>query len=115
MLNQQIQLLSNAEKMRYEFLKKKQQEKTDTNLFDKLNSFTGKLKNVNNKEKSVSWMRHKLKFHIDSEAAYRFDEKKRLVHEDQEDLDDGGLKVEVQRTEPLEAQFNVDQLYDMIH
>ena len=48
-------------------------------------------------------MRHKLKFHIDSEAAYKFDEKKKLVHEDQDDLDDGGLKVEVEKTEPLHA------------
>jgi hypothetical protein len=60
-------------------------------------------------------MQHKLKFHIDSEAAYRFDEKKRLVHEGQDDLDDGGLKVEVDHTEPLMEDFNVDQLYDMLH
>lgn len=53
MLNQEIQLLSNAERMRYQFLKKKQQDKTDNSLFDKLNSFTGKLKDFKNKERSV--------------------------------------------------------------
>ena len=46
-------------------------------------------------------MKHSLKFHIDSEAAYKLDEKKRLLHEDQGDLEDGGLKFEVERTEPL--------------
>lgn len=43
-------------------------------------------------------MRHKLKFHIDSEAAYKFDEKKKILHEDQDQLDDGGLKMQVERT-----------------
>ena len=61
-------------------------------------------------------MKHPLKFHIDSESAFKFDEKKKLVHEVQGDLeDDGGLKVEVEKTQPLNAEFNVDQLYDMIH
>lgn len=46
-------------------------------------------------------MKHSLKFHIDSQAAYKLDQKKRLLHEDQGDLEDGGLKVEVDRTEPL--------------
>lgn len=54
-------------------MKKKEQDKKDVNLFDKLNSFTGKLKDVKNKEKNVDWMRHSLKFHIDSEAAYKLD------------------------------------------
>jgi hypothetical protein len=84
-------------------------------LFDKINSFTGKLKDVKNKDKGINWMRHSLKFHIDSEAAYNFDEKKKLIHEGQDDLEDGGLKVEVERTEPLMKEFNVDELYDMIH
>ena len=30
-------------------------------------------------------------------------------------MEDGGLKVEVERTEPLMKEFNVDELYDMIH
>ena len=40
-------------------------------------------------------MKHGLKFHIDSEAAYHFDEKKKLLHKDEQDFDDGGLKIEV--------------------
>lgn len=60
-------------------------------------------------------MKHQLKFHIDSENAYKLDEKKRLVHEVNDNLDDGGLKIEVDRNEPDNAEFNVDELYDMIH
>ena len=93
MINQQIELLSNAEKMRYSFLKRREQDKTDNNLFDKLSNFTGKLKDVKDKDKGINWMRHSLKFHIDSQAAYNFDEKKKLIHEGQDDLEDGGLKV----------------------
>ena len=74
--------------------------RSNGNLFDRLNSFTSKLKDKNS-EKNVQWMKHSLKFHIDSEAAYKLDEKKRLLHEDQGDLEDGGLKFEVERTEPL--------------
>ena len=74
--------------MRYEFVKKKEQQKTDVNLFDKLNDFTSKLNTT-----GKGWMSHKLKFHIDSEAAYKLDEKKRALHLDQGDLEDGGLKI----------------------
>ena len=70
--------------MRYNFIKKKEQQKTDTNLFDKLSNFTGRLKDVKNNDNKSKWMKHTLKFHIDSEAAYKFDEKKRLVHEGQD-------------------------------
>lgn len=83
--------------MRYEFLKKKEQQKFDGNLFDRLNDFTSKLKNTDN-DKNKQWMKHSLKFHIDSEAAYKFDEKKKMLHEDQDDLEDGGLKVQIQKT-----------------
>ena len=38
-----------------------------------------------------------------------------MLHEDQEDLEDGGLKIQVERTEPLMQEFNIDQLYEMIH
>ena len=51
--------------MRYEFLKKKEQSKFDGNLFDRLNNFTSKLKNAK-EDKSKQWMKHSLKFHIDS-------------------------------------------------
>lgn len=63
LINQEIELLSNAERIRYEFLKKKEQEKTETSLFDKLNSFTSKL---TSNEGNKNWMKHGLKFHIDS-------------------------------------------------
>jgi len=52
--------------MRYSFLKRREQDKTDNNLFDKLSNFTGKLKDVKDKDKGINWMRHSLKFHIDS-------------------------------------------------
>ena len=63
LINQEIELLSNAQRIRYEFVKKNEQEKVDTNIFDKLNSFTSKL---SSKEQPNSWMKHQLKFHIDS-------------------------------------------------
>jgi hypothetical protein len=84
LINQEIELLSNAERIRYEFIKKKEQEKTETSLFDRLNSFTSKLGGPATAGKN--WMNHSLKFHIDSEAAYKLDEKKRILHEDQDDL-----------------------------
>jgi hypothetical protein len=87
LLDQEIALLSNSERMRYEFIKKVNQSKVENSLNDRLAQFTNKLKSNN------SWMKHALKFHIDSDNAYRLDEKKRLLHEDQDELDDGGLKV----------------------
>ena len=60
-------------------------------------------------------MKHTLKFHIDSQAAYKLDEKKKLVHEGQDDFDDGGLKVEVEPLQLREEGINVDELYDLIH
>ena len=104
-------MLSNAERIRYEFLKKTEQAKVDRNLSDKLGAFTSKLRTKTGQK----WMNHSLKFHIDSEVAYNFDQKKKMTHNDQGELEDGGLKVEVDRTEPLMGEFNVDQLYDMIH
>lgn len=68
LINQEIELLSNAERIRYEFLKKKEQGKTEDNLFDKIRHFTSKLGIAEG-----GWMSHKLKFHIDSEAAYKLD------------------------------------------
>jgi hypothetical protein len=37
------------------------------------------------------------------------------LHTDQGDLEDGGLKVEVEYNQEINKEFNVDELYDMIH
>lgn len=94
-----------------EFIQKRELEKHEGSMLEKLEKFRSKICQTKSHSTTDSeWSTHKLKFHIDSDNAYKYISKVANAR----DFDDGGLQVIDEPGSNLKRKgIDIDELYKL--
>lgn len=90
-----------------EFIQKRDLEKHEGSIMEKLEKFKQKLHKSRTDETDEDWKVHRLKFHIDSDNAYKMIDKAQNAG----DMDDGGLMVVAAPHPGKRKGLDIDELY----